>query len=318
MGNPLRISRFLIILLVATGVGCRAQSNPATNATEAKLDRQIKLTIRSQYNVPPDYSLSLGTRTKSDINGFDSLPVTFSNNHAQNKTMYFLISKDNNTLARLEKFDLTRNASANISILGRPIRGNPKAKITVVSFDDLECPFCQRMNEVLFPTTQQHYGDLVRYVYKDFPLPMHPWAMHAAVDVNCLGAQSQPGYWNLVDTVHEHGSEMAGEGGQQSLAATTQKLDDATRAEGKRLNVNMDKLNSCIAKQDDSGIRDSMKQGDALAVDGTPTLFINGERATGALSQEMLWTVIDRAIRDAGEVPPPQDNSVKPAAQAAR
>lgn len=320
MGNPLRISRFFVVLLVAAGVGCRAQSAPLPAAIQTKLDRQIKLTIRSQYNVPPDYTIDLGQRTKSDINGFDSLPVTFSNGHAQKKTMSFLISSDNNTLARLEKFDLTRNPSSAISILGRPIRGNPKAKVTVVSFDDLECPFCQRMNEVLFPATEKHYGDLVRYVYKDFPLPMHPWAMHASVDVNCMAVQSGTGYWNLVDTIHNRGSEFAGPSGQQNLAATTQKLDDATRAEGKRQNVDMDKLNSCIAKQDDSGIRDSIKQGDVLAVDGTPTLFVNGERATGALSQDMLWTVIDRAILDAGEVPPPQSpgNSTKPAAPPVR
>lgn len=313
MGNPLRISRFFVILLLAASVGCRAQSTSAPNSTESKLDRQIKLTIRSQYNVPPDYSVILGQRTKSDISGFDSLPVTFTNGHGQKKTTAFLISTDNNTLARLEKFNLTRNPSSDISILGRPIRGNPKAKVTLISFDDLECPFCARMHEVLFPATEKHYGGLVRYVYKDFPLPMHPWAMHAAVDVNCLANQSPAGYWNLVDTIHNHGSEIAGEGNQQKLAVTTQKLDDATRAEGKRQNVDLNKLNSCMAKQDDSGIRDSMREGDALGVDGTPTLFINGERATGALSQEMLWTIIDRAIKDAGEVPPPQQNPVQPA-----
>jgi len=68
-------------------------------------------------------------------------------------------------------------------------------------------------------------------------------------------------------------------------------------------------LNACVAKQDDSVIRDSIKEGDSLGIDGTPTLFINGERAVGALSQAMLWTIVDRAIRDAGEVPPPQTNS---------
>ncbi len=318
MGNPLRISRLLVILLVAAGVGCKAQSVPATNATESKLDRQIKLTIRSQYNVPPDYTVTLGQRTKSDINGFDSLPVTFSNGQAEKKTTVFLISTDNNTLARLEKFDLTKNPSTRVSILGRAVRGNPKAKVTVVSFDDLECPFCARMHEVLFPASEQHYGGLVRYVYKDYPLPMHPWAMHAAVDVNCIAAQSPTGYWNLVDYIHAHSGEISGEGTQQSVTTTMQKLDEATRAEGKRQNVDLDKLNSCITKQDDSGIRDSMKQGDSLGVDGTPTLFINGERATGALSQKMLWAIIDRAITDAGEVPPPQDHSTKAAALPAK
>lgn len=323
----MRISSFFLLLLLAAGAGCKAQSKPAPPSTlpsgiQAALDRQIKLTIRSQYNVPPDYTITLGQRTKSEISGFDTLPVTFSDGKGHGKTTPFLISSNNNTLARLEKFDLTRNPATAIPILGRPIRGNPKAKVTIVSFDDLECPFCARMNAVLFPGTEQHYGNLVRFIYKDFPLPMHPWAMHAAVDVNCMADQSQPGYWNLVDYFHSHDSEISGPNDQKTTDGPMQRLDEATRAEGERQHVDMKKLNDCIAKQDESGIRASMKQGDALGVDGTPTLFINGERATGALPQELLWTIIDRAIRDSGGVPPPQTGQVQnnpaPAAAPAR
>ena len=305
----MRISRFLLVFILAAGVGCKAQTPPASNALQAKLDRQIELTIRSQYNVPPDYTVSFGDRTKSDIEGFDTLPVTFSNG-SQKKTTVFLISKDNNTLARLEKFDLTKAPGSGINVLGRPIRGNPKAKVTIVNFDDLECPFCARMNEVLFPATEQHYGNQVRYIFLDFPLvQLHPWAMHAAVDVNCLADQSPSGYWNLVDTLHSQSDDISGARGQESVAASTKKVDDLTLAEGQRDKVDMGKLQACISKQDESVIRSSMNQGDALGVDGTPTMFVNGERATGALSQSMLWTIIDRAIRDAGEVPPPDNNS---------
>jgi protein-disulfide isomerase len=290
-------------------MGCNAQTPPASNALQAKLDRQIQLTIRSQFNVPPDYTVTLGDRSKSDIDGFDTLPVTFSNG-SQKKTTVFLISKDNNTLARLEKFDLTKAPGSGINVLGRPIRGNPKAKVTIINFDDLECPFCARMHEVLFPATEQHYGNQVRYIYLDFPLvQLHPWAMHGAVDVNCLADQSPTGYWNLVDTLHSKSDEISGARGQESLAASVKKVDDLTLAEGKRDNVDMGKLQACISKQDESVIRASMQQGDALGVDGTPTMFVNGERATGALSQDMLWTIIDRAIRDVGEVPPPDNNS---------
>jgi protein-disulfide isomerase len=309
MGNPLRISRFLVALLLIAGLGCKAQSTPPASGLQAKLNRQIELTIRSQYNVPPDYTVSLGKRTKSDIKGYDSIPVTFSKDGAQKKTTNFLISNDNNTLARLEKFDLTKNPAATIVTLGRPVRGNPKAKITIINFDDLECPFCARMHEELFPATEQHYGNLIRFIYMDFPLvQLHPWAMRAAVDVNCMAEQSQPGYWNLVDYFHGHGDEISGPQGQQNIAASTKKLDELTRAEGERDKVDIGKLNSCIAKQSNSAVQSSMKQGDALGIDGTPTLFINGERATGAIPQSMLWTIIDRAIRDAGKVPPPQTN----------
>lgn len=123
----MRISRFLLVFILAAGVGCKAQTPPAGNALQAKLDRQIELTIRSQYNVPPDYTVTLGDRTKSDIEGFDTLPVTFSNG-SQKKTTIFLISKDNNTLARLEKFDLTKAPGSGINVLGGPSAGTPRRR----------------------------------------------------------------------------------------------------------------------------------------------------------------------------------------------
>lgn len=302
----MRFSRlFVILALIAVGIGCNAQSVPLSPGLQTKLDRRIKLTIRAQYNVPPDYNVSLGQRTKSNISGYDTLPVTFKNGKGQEKTTNFLISNDNNTLARLEKFDLTANPTSQITTLGRPIRGNPNAKVTIIVFDDLECPFCARMNETLFPETEKHYGSMVRYIYKNFPLPMHPWAMHAAVDVNCLAAQSPTGYWNLVDYIHQHDSEISGERGQQDVATSKLRVDEATRAEGKKQQVDMQKLNACITKQDESQVRKSMQEGNALGIDGTPTLFVNGERANGAVSQSILWTMIDRAITDAGETPPP-------------
>lgn len=317
MGYPLRISHLLVFVFLAAALGCNAQSAPTSTPLDSKLDRQIKLTVRSQYNVPPDYSVTLGQRTKSDINGYDTLPITFGNGTGRDKTTTFLISKDNNMLARLEKFDLSKNPASSISTLGRPIRGNPAAKVTLINFDDLQCPFCARMHEEIFPATEQHYGNQVRYIYMDFPLvQIHPWAMHAGVDVNCLAAQSEPGYWTLVDTIHSHSNEISGEGDHQNAATSAKKLDEMTRQEGVRDKVNMDKLNACIDKQDESKIRASMKQGDALGIDGTPTIFINGERATGAIPQSMLWTIIDRAIRDSGGVPPPQQNGTPAAAPA--
>ena len=52
-------------------------------------------------------------------------------------------------------------------------------------------------------------------------------------------------------------------------------------------------------------MRASMKQGDSLGVNGTPTLFINGERISGVLPEAELSVAIDRALREAGVQPPP-------------
>ncbi len=68
------------------------------------------------------------------------------------------------------------------------------------------------MHQELFPATLEHYKDLVRFVYKDDPLTeLHPWAMHAAVDANCLAAQSGEVYWTYVDYLHSHGQEITGQ-----------------------------------------------------------------------------------------------------------
>ena len=89
----------------------------------------------------------------------------------------------------------------------------PEAKVTIINFDDLECGYCARMHQELFPATLEHYKDMVRFVYKDDPLTeIHPWAMHAAVDANCLAAQSTDVYWTYVDYLHAHGDEVNGDG----------------------------------------------------------------------------------------------------------
>jgi protein-disulfide isomerase len=186
-----------------------------------------------------------------------------------------------------------------------------------VNFDDLECPYCARMHQQLFPATQDRYKGMVKFVYKDFPLvDIHPWAAHAAVDSGCLADQNSDSYWTFVDYVHSHADEIKGTGHD---AHDPQKmLDKIAHDEGERVKLDLPRLDACIAKQDESAVRASMKQGDSLGVNGTPTLFINGERISGALPEAELWTAIDRALKDAGVTPPPNvAATVKPSTSTA-
>jgi protein-disulfide isomerase len=47
-----------------------------------------------------------------------------------------------------------------------------------------------------------------------------------------------------------------------------------------------------------------MAEGDKLGVDSTPTLFINGERFTGAVPEQELRSVLNRALTDSGQQTP--------------
>jgi protein-disulfide isomerase len=260
--------------------------------------------VRSQFEVPPNVEVTIGATSKSEFPGFDNLPITFSNN-GKHTVVNFLLSNDGNTVARLERFDISHSPSDMISLQNRPLRGTSDAKVSIVNFDDLECPYCARMHEQLFPATLDRYKGLVKFFYKDYPLvEIHPWAMHAAVDANCLAGQSPEAYWKFVDYVHSHGSEITGPAKDVHEAAKT--LDKLASDEAGRSKLDMPSLQACLAKQDETAVRASMKQGDSLGVNGTPTLFINGERIAGALPQAELWTAIDRALREAGVQPPPQ------------
>ncbi len=293
------------LLIITLSAGCKAQSPspaPGGPAPAAQLNRRIEVLVRSQFEVPPNVDVLIGATSKSEFAGYENLPITFSSNGKQT-VVNFLLSSDGNTVARLEKFDISHNPADSISLQNRPTRGPADAKVTVVNFDDLQCPYCARMHEQLFPSTLDHYKGLVRFVYKDYPLiEIHPWAMHAAVNAACLADQNGEAYWKFVDYVHAHGEEISGS--TRDAHASWQTLDKLTHSEGERSKLDLAKLDACVTKQDETAVRASMKLGNTLGVNGTPTLFINGERISGALPEAELRTAIDRALREAGVQPP--------------
>lgn len=246
--------------------------------------------------------MAIGTRKPSNISGFDDLPVTISQG-SRSQVISFLISTDGKKLARLETYDLTSDPAASIDIAGRPVRGNPKAKVTIINFDDLECPYCARMHQQLFPSTLAHYKDQIRIVYKDFPLiEIHPWALHASVDADCLAAQNGDAYWNYVDYLHTHSQEVTGEA--RDVSKSKVALDRIAREQAAAGKLDTQELDACLAKQDETKVRNSLKEASSLGLDGAPALFVNGERINGAIPEDQLWMAIDRALRAAGEQPP--------------
>jgi protein-disulfide isomerase len=301
------------LLALALAAGCKAQpaapgvtSDNAAASTD--LNRRIEVMVRAKFDLPQDYSISIGARKPSQVAGYDTLPVTLTKS-GQTASLDFLISSDNTKLARLQTFDLVNDPAYHIDLTNRPVRGNTSAPVTVVNFDDLECPYCARMHETLAKETMARYKDKVRYIYKDDPLvEIHPWAMRAAVDANCLAAQSGQVYWQYVDYLHGHGQEITGE--DRNLTKSNASLDRIARDLAAVAHLDDAKLNACIAKQDEAAIRASMAEADKLGINGTPALFVNGERIDGALPQEVVWTVIDRALRESGVEPPPAEAPV--------
>lgn len=284
-----------------------------------EMARKAEVMIRNKSSIPLDYALTFGVPTASEVPGYDQVLATFSAEGAPPKTATFLLSTDGKMLAQFNKLDLSQDPKDKVSLAGRPARGGgTNAPVLIVGFDDLECPFCAKMNAELFPAILDRYKDQVRIVYRDFPLEdIHPWAMHAAVDANCLAAGSTEGYWNFVDYVHAHAAEIPLE--EKTAVKAGHALDKIALDEGARQKMNQPDLEACVAKQDVSKVKASIGEAlrDPLSIDSTPVLFINGEKVVGLVSVETIYKVIDGALTAAGRTPPPAPPKPAPAAQPA-
>jgi protein-disulfide isomerase len=294
------IRRSLLILLLVC-LGCVAQS------VSPDLARKIEHQVRSYYNIPTEVKLTVEAITpSSEVAGYDTVSVQLDGDGKQ-KEYKFLLSRDRNTMLRVTKFDLTKDAFAEvmskIDVAGRPTRGAKSAKVVVVNFDDFECPFCARMHQTLFPEILKEYGDRVTFIYKDDPLTeIHPWALHAAVDANCLAAQNNDAYWDFADYIHANKREVDDE---KTSSARLDAVDKITMLQGQKHNLDAAKLQACVKAQNEDAVRASMKEADALGVNGTPALFINGQRIDGAVPGGEVRAALDAALKDAGE-PVPQ------------
>ncbi|HUK48206.1 MAG TPA: thioredoxin domain-containing protein [Terriglobales bacterium] len=293
---------FFLLLLIS--IGCSAQLSPAD------LSQRIEHQLRVSYDLPETMKITISPLRASEFPNYDALTVTLDD-QGKKKNVDFLLSKDQKTLVRFTKMDLTKDPYAEImkkiDIKGRPVRGNPNAKVVVVSFDDFECPFCSRAHRALFPELLKEYGDRVAFIYKDFPLSeMHPWAVHAAVDANCLAAESNDAYWDFADYIHSNQVEVNSVKGLDDQLA---KLDSITLNEATKFKVDPGPLQACMKAQNKDAINASIKEGESLGIDGTPTLFVNGRLIDGARSADEFRAILDSALEQAGVAPPPHPGS---------
>jgi protein-disulfide isomerase len=272
-----------------------------------ELTHKIERQVRNFYNLPARVKVVLGTIQPSEFPNYDALTITLDG--GEKKVTYdFLLSKDRNTLIRQTKLDLTKDPFAEtmkkMDLTNRPVRGTKNAKVIAVNYDDFECPYCSRMHQTLFPQLLKEYGEKVEFVYKDFPLSeIHPWAMHAAVNANCLASQNNDAYWDFADYMHNNQREINSLKGD---AAQFAALDRITTDQGQKHFLDIPRLQTCIKLQDETAVKASVKEAEALGVDGTPALFVNGQKVDGgALPIEDLREVLDRALVEAGLTPPP-------------
>jgi len=290
-----------IIKVVGLLLAVTPMAAQAAGSDPKELNRRIERHVRAYAEAPPGSQVTLGNRVPSGFTGYDNLPVTIEQKGIK-RTFNFLLSKDGKKLLYMKEFDLSEDPYAKvmskIDLSGRPIRGAENAAVTLVVYDDYQCPFCARMYVNLVNEVVNHYRDRVKIVVKDFPiLDAHPWAMRAAIDSQCLAQQNAAAYWDFSDYIHTHQQEV-GAKSKEHAANAPSELDTLAVGSGQKHGVNAATLQACLARQDKASVETSMMEGKSLGVSATPTMFVNGEEVEGVLSPEELRSVIERALSE--------------------
>jgi predicted DsbA family dithiol-disulfide isomerase len=157
--------------------------------------------------------------------------------------------------------------------------GAASARVVIVAFSDFECPFCAQAAETV-ARIREHYGDRVRFVFRQFPLPFHPNARGAALA--SLAAHDQGKFWEFHDRLFAH---------QDALGA------QALKEHAKTLGLDLAKFETASqAAATADRVAEDLRLGQSVRVQGTPTMFVNRERLPNAIDFEVVSGVIDAAL----------------------
>ena len=170
---------------------------------------------------------------------------------------------------------------AEIDIEGRPVFGNPSAPITVVVFADFQCPLCKAEAPELREEVSERRGQ-VKLVFKHFPLNGHPRAEPAAIAVEAAHLQGK--FWEMHDLVFANQTQLE-DADLEKYAKQIPELD-------------FDKWKTDVAAETTkAAVNRDRAEGKALALSGTPTVFVNGRRVSPLLWDGELSGWIDDALR---------------------
>jgi protein-disulfide isomerase len=169
-----------------------------------------------------------------------------------------------------------------------PVKGPKDALVTLVVFSDFQCPFCKRVEDTLKQVSDA-YGNDVRFVWKDNPLPFHPRAKPSATLARmAYKAKGDKGFWDAHD---------------QLFASNPKLEDDDLKGIAEKVGLNWDDVKKAIDGNKFADKFDaSIDYASDLQARGTPHFFVNGVRLSGAQPIENFKKLIDEQLAKAKAV----------------
>jgi len=167
-----------------------------------------------------------------------------------------------------------------VPVAGSPMTGPASAPVTIVEFSDFQCPYCiQAVPELT--ALLRVFPKQLKLIFKQFPLEIHSDAYRAATAA--LAAQKQGKFWEMHNALFDHHYDL-------SLESILRIGKDLKLDEG-RLERDMEskEVREILAKD--------VQDGNTAGVEGTPTIFINGQRYNGHIQLSFLRPLIDAELK---------------------
>lgn len=177
----------------------------------------------------------------------------------------------------------TRSTSSDVHA-----RGNPNAPVTLEEYGDYECPPCGKLAEPL-KKLESDYGDKLRVIFRQFPLPVHAHSTEAARAAEAAGLQGK--FWEMHDLIY------------REQASWTSKAVDARQmfvSYARMLGLDVDRFERDVNSE---AVKDRVEgdhaHGESIGVKATPSVFINNKYIVpqGDDPTKTLREAIDEALK---------------------
>ncbi len=208
--------------------------------------------------------------------------------------VYVEMSKENKKAAPPPKDEEEKEDTTTVfkvPVGNSPVLGDPHALVTIVEFSDFQCPFCGRVEPTL-KAVRDKYGDKVRLVWKNEPLPFHPAAEPAAeAAMEVRAEKGDKGFWEAHDKFFASQKDLTN-GSAPNIDGIV-KTAAETGASADKIKKAMDGHTHKKEIDADADV------GEDFQANGTPHFFINGRRLVGAQPEEKFDKIIDEEIKKA-------------------
>ncbi len=167
-----------------------------------------------------------------------------------------------------------------LSTEGAPVTGPADAKIKLVEFSDFQCPYCIMATPQLQALLKMYPGQ-VSLTFKQFPLDNHSQAAVAALAA--LAAQKQGKFWEMHDALFAQNGHLS----RDIILGIASKIGLSIMRFS--ADLNSPELKKVVERD--------VAEGEKAGVQGTPTVFINGQRYNGAVKTAPLKGIIDAELK---------------------